>query len=241
MLIDHPVFFAGDVADLLPLMHDFERLMVGGLVGKVRTVLKGMFSLDHRFRLLRAAGAKRPDNPLEIQYWSTTPYKLGAGAMKFSFRPELHELPTLPLKSADKLRRAMAAHLRQREARFDFLVQLQTNPQSMPIEDATQRWDEQDSPFLKVATLRIPPQTFESAAQLEFGEKLSFSPWHCIAEHRPLGGINRARKLLYEVMSDRRLKLNATLPREPSLAEVHAVFVANGSELGASRREAHQM
>lgn len=115
VLIDHPVFFARDVADMVPLMRDFERLMVGGIVAKARTVLKGMFSRDRRFRLLRATGAKRPDNPLEIQYWSTTPYQLGAGAMKFSLRPQLHSLPTRPKKSADKLRRAMAATLRERD------------------------------------------------------------------------------------------------------------------------------
>lgn len=228
VLIDHPVFFAKDVADLLPLMRDFERLMVGGVFGKTRTVLKGMFSRDHRFRLLRAAGAKRPDNPLETQYWSTTPYKLGTGAMKFSFRPQLHQLPAPSFKSADKLRQAMASQLREREARFDFLVQLQTDAESMPIEDAAQRWDDEVSPFLKVATLRIPAQTFESPAQLDFGEKLSFSPWHCIAEHRPLGGINRARKLLYEVMSERRLKRNASVPREPSIAEVREVYGRGG-------------
>jgi hypothetical protein len=224
VLIDHPVFFAKDVADMVPLMRDFERLMVGGIVAKARTVLKGMFSRDHRFRLLRAAGAKRPDNPLEIQYWSTTPYQLGAGAMKFSLRPELHYLPARSDKSSDKLRHAMAASLRSRDAIFDFLVQIQMDPQSMPIEDATRRWDEHLSPFIKAATLKIPAQAFDSAAQLEFGEKLSFNPWHGINAHRPLGGINRARKQLYEVMSSRRLELNGSVSREPTLSEAQALF-----------------
>lgn len=104
-------------------------------------------------------------------------------------------------------------------------MQLQTDVVAMPIEDATRRWDEHASPWIKVATLRIPAQAFESAEQLELGEKLPFSPWHGINAHRPLGGINRARRLLYEVMSSRRLELNGSVSREPTLTEVHALFL----------------
>jgi hypothetical protein len=224
VLIDHPVFFARGVADLVPLARDFQRLMLGGPVQKAGTVLIAMLSSDRRFRLLRQAGAKRPDNPLEVQYWSTTPYKLGEGAMKFSLRPQLDTAPQPPIKSADKLRLAMAAQLREREARFDFLVQLQTDPVTMPIEDATVRWDEAASPFRKVATLIIPRQIFDSPAQHAFGQNLSFSPWHGLLEHRPLGGINRARRMAYEVMSAERLAASGVAKREPTLEDVRAVF-----------------
>jgi len=110
----------------------------------------------------------------------------------------------------------MSAHLQQREARFDFLVQLQTDPIAMPVEDPTVVWDETTSPFRKVATIRIPSQSFESKEQMQFCENLSFTPWHTLAEHRPLGGINRTRKNVYQAISQRRHKSNGVPMQEPN-------------------------
>ena len=220
VLIDHPVFFASDAADLVPLMKDFQHLMIGGMTGKLRTVLKAMFSSDHRYRLLRRMGAKRPDNPLEVQYWSTTPIRFGEGAAKFSLLPRIATPPAAVEKSADKLRLAMVAQLRQREAHFDFQVQLRSDDSKMPIEDATVAWDEAAAPFRKVATLRFPIQDFDTPERRNFGENLSFTPWHGISEHRPLGSINRARRKIYETMAARRLELNDVPKREPTLEEV---------------------
>lgn len=38
----------------------------------------------------------------------------------------------------------------------------------MPVEDPRVPWDEKRSPFRKVARIRIPRQTFDSPAQMEF-------------------------------------------------------------------------
>ena len=65
----------------------------------------------------------------------------------------------------------------------------------MPVEDPTVEWK---SPFIKVATLKLPSQTIDSPEQLEFCENLSFNPWHSLPEHEPLGGINRPRKQVYQ-------------------------------------------
>jgi len=158
-----------------------------------------------------------PDSPLRTQYWSTTPFKLGPLAVKFSARPDLAGAPILVTSpSRDKLRAAMSAHLRRREARFDFLVQLQTDPVAMPVEDPTVVWDEMASPYRKVATICIPSQSFESTEQMQFCENLSFTPWHALAEHRPLGGINRTRKKVYQALSQRRHELNGVPMQEPN-------------------------
>lgn len=228
VLLDHPVFFVKNVADYIPLMNDFRRLATGGFLAKSATVMKGMFSLNYKFKILRATGKKRPDSPLRIQYWSTTPFKLGSGAIKISARPDLRGLsPLPPSTSKDKLRLALSEHLETREARFDFLVQLQTDPITMPIEDPTARWDETVSPYQKVATLRIPPQSFASPEQMAFGENLSFSPWHGLQEHRPLGGINRTRRKVYEAMAARRRELNHAQLREPTLQDFRIIQERN--------------
>jgi hypothetical protein len=91
----------------------------------------------------------------------------------------------------------MRNHLAHGDATFDFCVQFQTDPQKMPIEDAMEEWDEKESPARKVATIRIPSQAFESFEQMAFAEKIAFNPWNTLQEHQPLGGMNRARKLIY--------------------------------------------
>lgn len=217
LLIDHPVFFVRNVADYVSFMEDFRRLETGGILSKISTGLKFLLCPYQQFLLLRAAGSKKPDSPLGTQYWSTTPYKLGRHAVKFSARPDQYGAPDLLTSgSKDKLRTAMSAHLRQREARFDFLIQLQTDPVAMPVEDPTVAWDEAASPYRKAATIRIPIQSFESKEQMQFCENLSFTPWHALAEHRPLGGINRTRKKVYQAISQRRHELNGASMQEPN-------------------------
>ena len=69
------------------------------------------------------------------------------------------------------------------------------------------------SPLVTVAKIVIPKQEFRSPAQDKFARELSFNPWHCIAEHRPLGNQNRARYLIYSEMS----RLRQTINKEPHI------------------------
>lgn len=93
----------------------------------------------------------------------------------------------------------MQTHLEHQPASFDFCVQLRR--EGMPIEDAAQRWDERQSPLLKVATLSIPKQKFRTAARDALAETLVFSPGHARAAHAALGGLNRARIKIYRALS----------------------------------------
>jgi hypothetical protein len=164
-----------------------------------------------------AQAMKRHANPLQIRYFSTTPYLLGSDAVKYSATPQGAAADKIGASTdPDYLRLAMIAQLARGEALFDFSVQVQTDADSMPIEDPGKRWSEAASPFRKVATIRIPQQEFDSEAQRAFGENLSFSPWHSLPEHRPLGGINRARKVVYAAISTFRHARNKTARAEPS-------------------------
>jgi hypothetical protein len=120
--------------------------------------------------------------------------------------------------SNDYLREAMVNQLVSRAAVFDFAVQLQLDPYEMPIEDPGVTWDESRSPFRKVATLTIPAQIFDTPERREFGDNLSFNPWHCLPGHRPLGGINRARRQIYEALSIFRHERNQDPRVEPTEA-----------------------
>jgi len=217
IMVDVPVFFIRNLVDYVPLLEDLRRFKTPGLsIGKIATVLKVLFSSNYKYRMLRAS-RRKINNPLCNQYWSTTPFKLGPTAMKFSaWTPSKEASPALAPNSKDKLRQAMSAQLKNREACFDFLIQLQTDAVSMPIEDPTVAWDEKVSPYLKAATIRIGAQSFESKEQMAFCENLTFTPWHCLAEHRPLGGVNRARRRVYEAISGRRHELNGAPMQEPN-------------------------
>ena len=45
---------------------------------------------------------------------------------------------------------------------------------------------------------------------------MSFSPWHGLAAHRPLGSIMRVRKVVYDVMSKIRARQNKVPIAEPT-------------------------
>ena len=164
-------------------------------------------------------------SPLETEYWGCVPYLLGDGqAVKYSLRPRSRHrsrVPNLPGRPPDNyLRQAMVATLSEEDVEFDFFIQVQTDPRRMPIEHAGVRWPTKLSPPLRAATLRIPKQHFDSAAQLAFAANLSFNPWHCIAEHRPLGNQNRARRSIYQVLSRFRQTMNKITHVEPNGEEL---------------------
>jgi len=164
---------------------------------------------------------KTQSSPLESQYFSCVPYLLGEGqAMQYSFWSRLNtrtRIPRLPLRPPDNyLRDAMVATLAEQDVEFDILVQVQTDPHRMPIENNAVYWPTTLSPRVPAAVLRIPKQKFDSPEQLEFAKILSYNPWHCIPEHRPLGNQSRARLRLYQQLSVLRQTMNQVQHYEPS-------------------------
>ncbi len=165
-------------------------------------------------------------NPLGHRYYSCVPYLLGEGqAMLYSFasrsRVDTH-IPGVPFgKVPDNyLRDNMVKTLAKQSVEFDLLVQLQTDPHRMPIENAAVRWPEKLSPFIPAATIHIPRQKFDHTAQFDFTRQLSINPWHCLHEHRPLGNQSRARRRMYLELSRFRQEMNKTNHIEPTGKEV---------------------
>jgi len=165
-------------------------------------------------------------NPLGQRYFSNTPYLLGEGqAMMYSYVPKSQvdtKIPGVPFgKVPDNyLRDNMVKTLARQDVEFDLMIQLQTDPHKMPIENAGVRWPEKLSPFISAATIHIPKQKFDYKKQFEFTRQLTFNPWHCLHEHRPLGNQNRARRRMYDELSKFRIKMNRTSHFEPTGDEV---------------------
>ena len=168
----------------------------------------------------RAAQNNPISSPLEVQYYSVSPSMLGPRAVKFSAKPQPVNITFGPAHNLPDdiqpgfLFAAMAEHLKSREAYFDFMVQFQKDPEKMPIEDSSVLWEEYRSPFLKVATIRIPTQDLLSSEMERFRascEDMSFNPWHSLADHKPIGGINRVRKAAYQAIANLRRERNKEL------------------------------
>ncbi|MGL5192451.1 MAG: catalase family protein [Chroococcales cyanobacterium] len=218
LLINYPVFFIRNAIDYLDF---FQKRAAKKTMQFFFTGLNPFQWRLHEFIVAKRSVKERVNNLLSIRYWSNLPYKLGPKAVRYSLIPTSPPWDKQPdFNSENYLREGLIEYLQETEARFDFLIQFQTDPYKMPIEDGTIDWDERRSPFQKVATLTIPRQTFNSPAQQKFCENLSFSPWHCLPEHQPLGGINRVRRQVYQAISKLRHEMNQAPRREPTEDEV---------------------
>ncbi|MGK7940782.1 MAG: catalase family protein [Crocosphaera sp.] len=218
ILVNTPVFFLKDAKgylDFFPVINAMRDEKItfkkDGSVDKIPDELKQSYeAIAYALPLLNNVRSQVMTSPLEANYWSATPYKLGKNAVKYSLVPHL-ERETFDVESAEDktnyLREAMIKHLAEKDAYFDFNIQLQTDAKKMPIEDPTVLWDEKESPFIKVATMKIFKQEFNTKERIDRDEKESFSPWNCLEVHKPLGGVNRARKL-YADMANFRNEIN---------------------------------
>ncbi|MBO3458570.1 catalase family protein [Aetokthonos hydrillicola Thurmond2011] len=190
IFLSHPVFITRTVQQFA----DLSKLGIGQANPEL------LQSLAPVFEIIQAAASKQIVNPLLVPYWSTTPYKLGSHVIKFSLKPhQQDEVSDKKPESENYLRESVVKYLTQeaKEANFDFLIQLFVDEEKTPIEDPTQEWKEEDAPTIKLATVKIPPQKFDFEERDRLNEGLSFSPWHTLPEHEPLGAINLARKKVY--------------------------------------------
>jgi hypothetical protein len=206
--INHPVFFVRTLADYI----DFQCKGLGTFL--LPSLLPPRIRA-HEAGIILAILLKPAANPLDMRYWSMTPYAFGDTACKFSMRPIGPPTPLQNRFRRDTFRENMAARLASQEAAFDVCIQLRTDPARMPIEDATIDWPEDLSPYIPVARITIPPQIFDTPQRRATGEALAFTPWHTLPHHTPLGPINRARRQIYDSISTLRQTLNHPPPTPP--------------------------
>jgi len=137
-------------------------------------------------------------------FYSQTPILYGKYIAKlgvFPTAPALTALTRKPLTNngePNMLRNVVVDYFLEHGAAWDVRVQLCTDLETMPVEDASVVWDESASPYVTVATITAgaqDPWTIEKIEAIDEG--LSFTPWHALAAHRPLGSVNRARKSAY--------------------------------------------
>jgi len=175
---------------------------------------------------LKAMGGHPKTHVLGETYFSQVPILFGPYIAKLCVVPTSPAL--LALEDAtvdlsghpDGLREAVVEHFRTNGGIWELRVQLCTDLENMPIEDAGVTWPEEQSPFIAVARIEAGPQLAWSAARSSaVDDAMAFNPWHALAAHRPLGSIMRVRKAAYRAASEFRSAHNAVKVSEPTQLE----------------------
>lgn len=145
-----------------------------------------------------------PLHPLAEPYFSQAPMRWGDFIAKVAFFPSGATLDALPdgnietADAANAFREAMIAHFAAHGATFDMRVQLATDPDTTPIEDASVEWPQDETPYRTVGQLVLPSQPAWTVERDAAFERISFRPANSLAAHRPLGQVMRARLFVYE-------------------------------------------
>lgn len=171
---------------------------------------------------LKSLGGHPETHVLGETYYSQAPILYGAYMAKVALVPVSPELAALRGAHVDLdgkpngLRDAVVAFFSSHAATWEVRIQLCRDIATMPLEDASVAWPEEDSPYLPVARLTALPQAgWSEALSRAVDDGMAFSPWHGVLEHRPLGSIMRVRKAAYAMSARFRFERTGNIAREP--------------------------
>ena len=232
LMINRPVFPAGNIARYLNEQLLQEKVVVSApeeAQQLLTTALRTVNTVTEKVGIElypTALGITLPETHiLGETYYTTAALRYGDYIAKLSAVPVSSSLQplvgkTIPTDDASVLRDLTVDFFRQQSAEYELCAQLCTNLETMPIEDASVEWSEQESPYQAIAKITLPVQeVYSPARRVYVDEVLSFNSWHCIAEHRPLGSIQRVRMQVYEASSRYRHEMNQHPQVEPRSIE----------------------
>jgi hypothetical protein len=187
----------------------------GGRLSRIVGLIRLVFRIgpSEVLRMIRNvnAGRKRPVPSLALEtYWSRGAIRWGDTlAVRYLLRPAAGARPAdTDTTDADYLRRDFARRLKAGDVTFDLYIQRYVNDTKTPIEDTAIEWLESAAAPEHVATLTIPRQDVGSVEALSTEQaidSLAFNPWNTTDGFRPLGNLNRARKVVYDASAAHRL------------------------------------
>jgi hypothetical protein len=236
VLVNGPVFNAPNAGGFLRSLKLLEPTTnkMEGLKKLTSAVARGAEAVieaaGSQSTMITSLGGQQEHHILGESFYSQTPILYGKYIAKigiFPVSPALRALTKLPLTNngePNMLRNVVVDFFLQNSAVWEVRVQLCTNLATMPVEDASVAWPEDESPYVTVATLTAAaqdPWTLEKIKAIDEG--LAFSPWHALAAHRPLGSVNRARKAAYAMSAKFRAEHQGREIIEPrSVGELNA-------------------
>lgn len=216
LMVDGPAFlvatpraFLGNVKLLAATTDKAEGLKVA-----FSTVLRGietaLEAVGGESGKLIALGGHKATNPLGETYYTQVPIRYGDYVAKVAAVPvgalaALKDVAVDVAERHDALRVAVGEHFAGAGGEWEIRVQLCRDLEAMPVEDASVAWPEDASPYVTVARLTVaaqPSWSIDAVAEIDNG--MSFSPWHGLVAHRPLGGIMRVRRPVYRELATER-------------------------------------
>jgi hypothetical protein len=228
LMINSPIFPSGNIARFLPEQLLQEKVVVAApeeaqqLFGAAARTVNAVTEKLGISLYPTSLGLTQPETHiLGETYYTSAALRYGDYIAKLSAAPLSPNLQPLINQRIDArnpsvLRDLIVEFFQAQSAEYELRAQLCTNLETMPIEDSSIEWTEQESPYQAIAKLTILPQAaYSPARQVYVDEVLSFNAWHCIPEHQPLGSIQRLRKEVYEASSRYRHEKNQQPTVEP--------------------------
>jgi hypothetical protein len=212
---DTPTYLARGKAGFHQLLTDF-------LTGK-GTLEQSDWAWDELLAFLRLAQTPLR-NPLVTTFWTMAAVRHGDYVAKVRIAPAAENATRvihreLSLKGGPEVfGPTLMDEVDANAFDFDLQVQLCTDLETMPVNDATVEWPESLSPFVTVGRIRIPRQDISGPENFEAGDALAFNQWRVTAEHRPLGEIMDVRRV-YSTSAKVRRTLNHQPLTEPTSAD----------------------
>lgn len=228
VMVNGPVFLKPDAKSflgglrLLAKTTDRAPRLKKALSAVLRGTEKTIEALGGESASIKAMGGHPLTHILGETFFTQVPIRYGDYMAKLSLAPVSAELVALrdaPLDLGDEpdgLRDAVVRHFATMGGEWELRVQLCTDLETMPIEDASVEWPEDVSPYIAVARIIArPQQAWVEPRSSALDQRLSFTPWHGILAHQPLGSVMRVRKAVYETMSRFRAEKNGVSLIEP--------------------------
>jgi hypothetical protein len=187
-------------ASALGLNPGFDPSQMGSLPIAYPAVVKYAFT---------PVAAEPPHNPLE--------FESRPGIPKLPFIDRAKALGLDPNQPDNYYRDELTQALAKPDAEYcwDFGIQIQISPKQS-IDDATIVWQEREAPFFTVGRLTVRHQLIKIEKQFDFCENLQFSPWNGLAVHRPVGALNRLRRIVYPIVAQYRHQKRGLVYQEPT-------------------------
>jgi hypothetical protein len=229
VLVNGPAFGAPTPKKFLPVITLLARTTDRAqglkklLSAVMRQVQRTIVAVTGRPNLTVATLGGQPETHiLGETFYNQAPVRFGDFIAKISvapISPELVALEQAPLNVngvPNGIRDAVVDFFRKNGGVWEVRAQLCTDLELMPIENAAAVWPEDKSPYRPIARIKVEPQTAWSEERSSVvDDGMQFSPWHGLAAHRPLRGIMRARKEVYETAKKFRAEKNGRIIEEP--------------------------
>ena len=228
VMVNAPAFQTPDAKSflanlkLLAKTTDKAEVLKKGLSAVLRGTEKLLEAFGGESAKLKAMGGHAQTHPLGETFYTQVPLRYGQYVAKVSVAPSAPaQLALVDRKldlhgDPDGLRAAVNDYFASQTGEYELRVQLCTDAETMPIEDASVVWPEDQSAYITVARIRVPVQrAWDPSTSSAEEDALSFSPWHGLEAHRPLGSIMRARRSSYEMSAEFRARHNGCPIHEP--------------------------